>query len=225
VFPPGLDDLYKRMMQQMSESDDADTCRCVLASAAVLYRPVTICELITLVEQLKDVSSDVREVIDLCGSFMAVREDTVYFVHQSAKDFLFAKASNEVFPNGAKEIHRAIFSTSLAHLSRTLHRDMYSLVAPGSAIENVKPPHPDPLATSRYPCIYWIDHLHDSKPKSWANSVADLQMRAVYTFLREKYLYWLEGLSLCKSLGTGVVSITKLWLLLQVQHLETARLY
>jgi hypothetical protein len=225
VFPPGLDDLYKRMMQQMSESDDADTCRCVLASAAVLYRPVTICELITLVEQLKDVSSDVREVIDLCGSFLAVREDTVYFVHQSAKDFLFAKASNEVFPNGAEEIHRAIFSTSLAHLSRTLHRDMYSLVAPGSAIENVKPPHPDPLAASRYPCIYWIDHLHDSKPKSWANSVADLQMRAVYTFLREKYLYWLEGLSLCKSLGTGVVSITKLWLLLQVQHLETARLY
>jgi predicted protein tyrosine phosphatase len=216
VFPPGLDDLYKRMMQQMSESDDADTCRCVLASAAVLYRPVTIRELITLVEQLKDVSSDVREVIDLCGSFLAVREDTVYFVHQSAKDFLFAKASNEVFPNGAEEIHRAIFSTSLAHLSRTLHRDMYSLVAPGSAIENVKPPHPDPLAASRYPCIYWIDHLHDSKPKSWVNSVADLQMRAVYTFLREKYLYWLEGLSLCKSLGTGVVSITKVWLLLQV---------
>jgi hypothetical protein len=216
VFPPGLDDLYKRMMQQMSESDDADTCRCVLASAAVLYRPVTICELITLVEQLKDVSSDVREVIDLCGSFLAVREDTVYFVHQSAKDFLFAKASNEVFPNGAEEIHRAIFSTSLAHLSRTLHRDMYSLKAPGSAMENVKPPHPDPLAASRYPCIYWIDHLHDSKPKSWANSVADLQMRAVYNFLRKMYLYWLEGLSLCKSLGTGVVSITKLWLLMQV---------
>lgn len=27
VFPPGLDDLYRRMMQQMSESDDADICR------------------------------------------------------------------------------------------------------------------------------------------------------------------------------------------------------
>jgi hypothetical protein len=216
VFPPGLDDLYKRMMQQMSESDDADTCRCVLASTAVLYRPVTIRELVVLVEQLEDVSNNVREIIDLCGSFLTVREDTVYFVHQSAKDFLFAKASNKVFPNGAEEIHRAIFSTSLAHLSRTLHRDMYSLVAPGSAIENVKPPHPDPLAASRYPCIYWIDHLHDSKPKSWVNSVADLQMRAVYNFLREKYLYWLEGLSLCKSLGRGVVSITKVWLLLQV---------
>jgi hypothetical protein len=221
AFPPGLDDLYRRMMQQMSESDDADICRCVLASTAVLYRPVTIRELVALVEQLEDVSSDVREIINLCGSFLTVREDTVYFVHQSAKDFLLAKASYEVFPNGAEDVHRAIFSTSLAHLSRTLHRDMYSLKAIGSAVENVKPPHPDPLAASRYPCIYWIDHLHDSIPKSSVNTITDLQVTAVYNFLREKYLYWLEGLSLCRSLGTGVVSMTKLWLLVQVQHLET----
>ncbi|OAG12146.1 HET-domain-containing protein [Paraphaeosphaeria sporulosa] len=151
VFPPGLDDLYKRMMQQMSESDDADTCRCVLASTAVLYRPVTIHELVALIEQPEDVSNDMREIIDLCGSFLTVREDTVYFVHQSAKDFLLVKASNEVFPNGMEEIHRAIFSTSLAHLSSILHRDMYSLKALGSAVKNVKPPHPDPLAASHYP--------------------------------------------------------------------------
>jgi hypothetical protein len=213
--------LYRRMIQQMSESDDADICRCVLASTAVLYRPVTIRELVALVEQLEDVGSDVREIINLCGSFLTMREDTVYFVHQSAKDFLLAKASHEVFPNGAEDVHRAIFSTSLAHLSRTLHRDMYSLKAIGSAVENVKPPHPDPLAASRYPCIYWIDHLHDSIPKSSVNRITDLQVTAVYNFLREEYLYWLEGLSLCRSLGTGVVSMTKLWLLVQVQHLET----
>jgi hypothetical protein len=81
VFLPGLDNLYKRIMQQISELDDADTCCCVLALAAVLYRPVTIRELITLVEQLKDVSSNVQEVINLCGLFIAVREDTVYFVY------------------------------------------------------------------------------------------------------------------------------------------------
>jgi hypothetical protein len=216
VFPPGLDDLYKQMMQQMSKSDDADTCRCILASIAVLYRPVTIPELIALVEQLEDVSNDVREIINLCGLFITVREDTVYFVHQSAKDFLLIKASTEVFPNGTEEIHRVIFLTSLARLSGTLRRDMYNLKEPGYAVENAKLPHPDPLAASRYPCVYWIDHLHDSKPRSSANSVADFQMIAVYNFLRKKYLYWLEGLSLCKSLGRGVVSITKLGLLLQV---------
>jgi hypothetical protein len=42
LFPPGLDDLYKQMMLQMSKSADAEICRCVLASIAVLYRPITI---------------------------------------------------------------------------------------------------------------------------------------------------------------------------------------
>jgi hypothetical protein len=221
VFPPGLDDLYKRMMQQMSESDDAETCRYVLASTAVLYRPVAIPELVGLVEQLEDVVNDVREIIDLCGSFLTVREHTVYFVHQSAKDFLFAKAADEIFPHGVEDTHRTIFLTSLARLSGTLRRDMYSLKLPGCAVGNVKPPHADPLAASRYPCVYWIDHLYDSKLKSSADSVRDQQdIDMVYEFLKNKYLYWLEGLSLCNSIEKGVVSITKLCFLVQVGSTE-----
>ena len=220
LFPPGLDSLYKRMMDQISESNGAEICLQVLASTAILYRPVTISELIPLVEQLEDLVDDlesVREIIGLCGSFLTLREDTVYFVHQSAKDFLFAKAYNEVFPDGIEDVHRTIFSRSLAALSRTLRRDMYSLEAPGYPIENVKLPEVDSLAVSRYPCIYWIDHLCDSKPNSLANRVGDLQvLGAVDEFLRKRYLYWLEGLSLCRGVEKGIVSITKLWSLVQV---------
>ncbi|KAF2628723.1 hypothetical protein BU25DRAFT_439225 [Macroventuria anomochaeta] len=218
-IPPGLDPLYQRMMHRISESDDAEICRCVLASAAVLYRPVAIPELVAIVEQLKDFANDlesVREIIGLCGSFLTLREDTVYFVHQSAKDFLFAKAYGEAFPDGTEAVHRMIFSRSRATLSRTLCRDIYSLEAPGYPIENVKPPEPDPLAVSRYPCVYWIDHLYKSKPKSSENSVDNLQVPDVVDeFLRKKYLYWLEGLSLCKSVEKSVVSMTKLWSLVQ----------
>jgi hypothetical protein len=221
VFPRGLDELYKRMMQQMSESDDADTCRCVLASTAVLYRPVSVRELVALVEQLEDVSYDVREIIDLCGSFLTVREDTVYFVHQSAKDFLFEKASNEVFPDGTEDFHRAIFLKSLANLSRTLHRDMYSLKAPGSPAENVQAPELDPLAASRYSCVYWIDHLCDSNSRFLAAYVGYRPDNdTVKRFLREKYLYWLEALSLCRSMSKGVLSIAKLQSLFQVCQRE-----
>jgi hypothetical protein len=222
LFPPGLDALYERMMQQMSKSDDAEICRCVLASTAILYRPVTISELVALVEQLEDVGDDVREIISLCGSFLTLREDTVYFVHQSAKDFLFAKASSKVFPDGAEDVHRLVFSKSLTILSGILHRDMYGLKALGSSIEDVEPPNSDPLAASRYPCIYWIDHLCDSRPTSWTEGVRDVQVSAVSVFLQKKYLYWLEGLSLCKSVGRGVVSMTKLWSLVQVSPLESA---
>jgi hypothetical protein len=221
-IPPGLDPLYKRMMHQISELDDAEICRCVLASTAILYRPVTILELVALVEQLNDFVNDlesVREIVSFCGSFLTLREDTVYFVHQSAKDFLFTKAHNEAFPDGTEAAHQMIFLRSLAILSRTLHKDMYSLKALGYPFKNVKPPNPDPLAVSRYPCVYWIDHLYDSKPKSSENSVSDLQIAEVVAeFLRKKYLYWLEGLSLCRNVGKGVVSMTKLWSLVQVSR-------
>jgi archaellum biogenesis ATPase FlaH len=224
VFPPGLDDLYKRMMHQMSQSDDAETCRCVLALTAILYRPVTISELVALVEQLKDLDNLelVREIVGFCGSFLTLREDTVYFVHQSAKDFLFAQARHEVFPDGSEAVHRMIFLRSLAILSETLCRDMFSLEAPGYPIENVQPSEADPLAVSRYPCISWIDHLCDSKPNSLAYRAGNLQvLGAIDEFLRNKFLYWLEGLSLCKSVGKGVISIEKLWSLVQVYHTRT----
>ncbi|KUJ15222.1 HET-domain-containing protein, partial [Mollisia scopiformis] len=219
LFPPGLDSLYKRMMHQIGESDSAEVCRQVLASAAILYRPATIPELIVLVEQLEDFVDDlesVREIISLCGSFLTLREDTVYFVHQSAKDFLFAKALDEVFPHGTKAAHQVIFSRSLAILSKTLHRDMYSLKALGFPVKDVKRPDLDPLAASRYPCIYWIDHLHDSKPRSSANNVQYLQVTGIVNeFIKKKYLYWLEGLSLCESVEKGIVSMTKLWSIVQ----------
>jgi hypothetical protein len=220
LFPPGLDALYQRMMHQVSGLDSADICQQVLASTAVLYRPVTISELVALVEPLDDFIDDLesmREIVGFCGSFLTLREDTVYFVHQSAKDFLCAKAFSKVFPNGTEAAHRAIFSRSLAILSRKLHRDVYSLNASGVPINDVEPPDPDPLAASRYPCIYWVDHLCDSKPKSWANGVGDMQVTGVVdTFVRESFLYWLEGLSLCKSVAKGVVLMTKLWSLAQV---------
>jgi hypothetical protein len=225
-FPPGLDSLYKRMMHQTSESDGAEICRHILASTAILYRPVTISELVVLVEQLEDLDDleSVREIVGFCGSFLTLREDTVYFVHQSAKDFLIAKAYNETFPDGIEDVHRSIFSRSLAILSRTLHRDMYSLEAPGYPIENVKLPEADPLVVSGYPCVYWIDHLCDSNAKFLENSGGDLQVAEVLkVFLRKKYLYWLEGLSLCKSVGKGVVSMTKLWSLVRVSRLKHAR--
>jgi hypothetical protein len=225
-FPPGLDALYERMMQQISVSDYAELCKQIIASNTVLYRPVKVQELVALVEQLHDFVDDlesVREIISLCGSFLTLREDTVYFVHQSAKDFIVAKASDEVFPGGTEECHREIFSKSITLLLQTLHRDMYSLKEPGLPIENVTQPEPDPLSMLRYPCVYWIDHLYDSKPNFSTNNSCDLQVRSVVDeFLRKKFLYWLEGISLCKTLGRGVVSIAKLWSLVQVWHPKNA---
>jgi hypothetical protein len=92
---------------------------------------------------------------------------------------------------------------------------MYGLDAPGFPIDKVNQPDPDPLAAVRYSCVYWADHLSDSD--SCGKHLEDLQDGgAVDTFLRKKYLYWLEALSLLKSMSQGVLSMAKLEGLLQV---------
>lgn len=220
-FPPGLDSLYERMLPSKTESDSADMCLRVLAVVAVLYQPVTVTELVVLTKQLARLASDlgsVRKIISLCGSFLTLRNDTVYFVHQSAKDFLVTKALNKVFPAGTDCVHQDIFAKSLTVLHKTLHRDVYNLRAPGYPIGDVRPPLPDPLAVSRYACVYWIDHFCDSKCNSPADSATIQEdIQTVYAFLRQKYLYWLEALSLCSSTARGIVSMTRLWHLVQVQ--------
>jgi hypothetical protein len=219
-FPPGLDSLYERMMQQISKSDDAELCKQMLASIALVYQPITLEELAALVEQLEDIADDpesIREIIGVCGSFLTLREDTIYFVHQSAKDFLLTSAAKEVFTFGKEHVHYTIFVRSLEILSRTLQRDMYGLEALGYPIEDVKQPGSNPLVAVRYSCIYWVEHLCDSNLTTSAIHIDDLQNGGVVdVFLRNKYLYWLEALSLCKSMPKGVASMAKLRSIVQV---------
>jgi hypothetical protein len=219
TFPPGLDALYQRMMQQISQSDDAELCRQLLALVALVYRPITLPELVALAEQLEEIAdeSELREIIGLCGSFLTLQGETIYFVHQSAKDFLLTKAVAEVFPSGTEAVHHAIFARSLQAMAKTLRRDMYGLQELGFSIEDVKQPEPDPLASSRYSCVYWVEHLCKSDPVCSATYRQDIQDEgAVHAFLRESYLYWLEALSICISMAKGVLSIANLQLLVKV---------
>jgi hypothetical protein len=222
AFPAGLDCLYQRMMDQICNSNHADLCKRILSSTAIVYRPIKLKELTSLIEMLEDMSDDVeslREIVSLCGSFLTIREEIIYFVHQSAKDYLLAKAVHKIFPSGIREAHYVIFSRSLQVMSRTLRRDIYKLHTPGYPIERVVTPDPDPLATSRYSCTHWVDHLYDWNPNSCTNYRVDLQDGgAVDEFVRKTYLHWLEALSLCRNIWKGVLSMAKLESLVQVVH-------
>jgi hypothetical protein len=214
------------MMKQIGHSEDAEFCKQILAVATIVRRPVSLDELASLVEMPDDVSDDLgslEEIVKLCGSFLTLREKTVYFVHQSAKDFLLGKASDKasnkasqeafdwVFPFGTESVHHFVFSRSLDVMSTTLRRDIYGLGAPGFPVDNVRVPDPDPLARVRYSCLYWVDHLCDSVPGTNTKR-DDLQQddTVVYTFLKTKYLYWLEALSLQRAMPEGVIAIRQL---------------
>ena len=227
--PVGLHQLYDRMAGQIQQlgKRNAEMCRLLLSIVSVAYRPLNLAELgglCTLPGPVSMLTKNTRTLVAMCGSFLTIRDDQVYLIHQSAKDYLSDEARAAVFgPKG--EIHYTIFLQSLEIMFSTLKRDMYGLGAPGYPIDEVTTPATDPLATARYSCVYWIDHLYDSKATSLVSKVNSLQASGVVIdFFKKKYIYWLEGLSLCKSIGKGVVSIGKLWSLIQVWHTESVYL-
>ncbi|KAK1837820.1 nwd1 protein, partial [Colletotrichum chrysophilum] len=216
MFPPGLEPLYGRMIKDISRSIDANLCKEILAIVSVVYRPVTLQELLCVVESpnlFGNNLEDLKEVIRSCGSFLTLRGGTIYFVHQSAKDFLLNKAYSafdQIFPDGIAHQHHIIFSRSLEMLSKTLRRDIYKLRNPGSSIEDMSPPNPDPLASLKYSSTHWVDHLEHSNPADSLTCVDLQDNNGVHTFLKCHYIHWLEAQSLLKGMPQAVLAMQKL---------------
>nr|XP_036580708.1 beta transducin-like protein HET-D2Y [Colletotrichum truncatum]KAF6788703.1 beta transducin-like protein HET-D2Y [Colletotrichum truncatum] len=223
TFPPGLDSMYKRMMGHINLSDDASLCKKILGIVSAVYKPLTLAELTSLIEFPEEFPADLEsleEVINLCGSFITIQYGTIYFVHQSAKDFLLQRASTDIHPCGIEQEHRVISTRSLQAMTKLLQRDIYNLQAPGFPIDEVKVPIPDPLAPVRYSCVHWIDHLVEGSSAT-GSSVNGSEL--VYEFLRQNYLSWIEAVtvSLMRGLSKGIFQMTRMAYLTQTQRRVT----
>ena len=209
-MPSDLTALYARMLEQIGKLTRRDPIYCmrVLGTSALAYRPFHVLELAAALPQdFPGKQKDLENIINLCGSFLTIRDKTVYFIHQSAKDFLIAHPL--IFPRGKTEIHRTIVSRSLQLMDDKLHRDMYMQRHPGILIDQVKSVEPDPLAQIRYACAYWIDHVCE----------IDINLRdtthlhddgEIHTFFKDRFLYWLEALSLMRHMWSGATMIRTL---------------
>ncbi|KAJ2978655.1 hypothetical protein NUW58_g7431 [Xylaria curta] len=214
-FPSGLNSLYGRMAMQFLAGEDAEMCRQVLAVQALACRPLRLTELLPHIETPKGfprTAIRLKEVIELCGSFLTVRDGTVYFVHQSAKDYLIEHKSDSIFPLGNLSEHHTIAIQLIQELSRALQENIYKLPSPGFRIDSIDVPNPDPLDGVRYACVYWADHLENAKHMG----EQDLEDGGlVHRFLEKHLLHWLEALSLLRNLGSGIEALTKVLSLLQ----------
>jgi hypothetical protein len=220
-MPSELEPLYDRMLRQVQQLQrkDPEFCRLVLFTMTLAYRPLYLLELGVLSDLPEQISTNldkVMKVVNKCGSFLTVRENRTYFIHQSAKDFLLGKAFDRIFPSGKAEVNYIMFSRSREVMSRTLQRDIYTLHAPGFPIDKVEPPVPDPLAVAQYSCLYWVDHLLRCDREDTVNDLKN--GGSVYQFLSTSYIYWLEALSLMKSLPDSIIMILKLENQLQVSY-------
>jgi hypothetical protein len=217
--PAGLEQLYDRMIVQIQQlkRKNVEICQLLLSTAVVAYRPLYLVEMATLRGfQGSAIADTVKTIIAMCGSFLTVRKEQIYFVHQSAKDYLSSKMQAAVLPSRS-EIDHDVFAQSLKIMSSILKRDMYNLVDPGLHVDEVKVPTPDPLATARYSCVHWVDHLHNSVLSGRTHYTESLQEnKAVHVFLEKYFIYWLEAIGLCRSTSAGILSMNKLTELVQV---------
>ena len=225
-LPPGLEPLYHRMMQDilLNDREDGQLCFQILRSICEVFRPLSLEELATTaglpVELLKP--NYLLDLIGRCSSFVTVRQGNIYFIHQSAKDYLTTSGAEKLFSNGIHEEHGVLIGRSFTAMSKTLQRDMCNLRYPGSQAHTAT--IGDQLRAIRYICCFWVDHL----VKYFDGNLIDGLFHKDYVedggpvrqFLLEHLLHWLEAFSLFGEYNKGVRAILSLESLIPVSHLR-----
>ncbi|KAF0320282.1 nacht and wd domain protein [Colletotrichum asianum] len=205
--PSGLDELYKRMIDGVSESMDAKLCKDILAVTSVLQRPLSMKELFPILESGHDPES-LEQAIGSCGCFLHLQNDFVYFVHQSAQDFLHNQELESfeiIFPRGLKDMQQTVSSRLLDVISKVLNRNIYNLEGPGVLKKDIVRPQTDPLASSGYCCLHWAHHVMKT---DLAATMKDHGL--VHKFLLNSFLHWIEAMALLNSMGEAIQAVQTL---------------
>lgn len=204
-IPPGLSALYDHMMVRISRKDAKDQQRCkdVLVAAHLAYRPLSLDELTILAGLRPEMT---QTIVDLCGSFLTTNGETVSLIHQSAKDYLDANCTR-VHHGGTVQGHAVICKRSIKAMSSVLERNMYNLDYSSKPQDAATDQHRR-LSSIGYSCVFWVDHLYSGdRPDRKAALAEDGE---VIMFLKQKFLYWLESLSLLGAVPDGLRAIQKL---------------
>jgi len=217
TFPEGLEPLYSRMMDQLQNNKRKKAvqfCLKILCIVTLAFRPLQLNE-IGVIAGLEDLYSDVQALQDLlnsCGSFLTLREEVVYFVHQSAKDYFTIGKGLGIFLSNLTEAHAEIAYRLLQLLDMTLRRDICNLQKPGALLNESKSSvNQEPLTYIRYACCYWVQHLQEGETRSQDNDY-------VHKFLQKHFLHWLEALSLMGNLSNGAVLVKALEAMVTVSN-------
>jgi WD40 repeat protein len=212
-IPSGLSELYGHIMTKIKKGQrkDPEYCRKVLTATCLAYRRLSLDELVCLTNFPGKRIEDMESIVRKCGSFLTITRGEVSLIHQSAKDYLLSEVG--ILPAMPIEAHRELVLSSIKSMSEKLKRDNYGLRHPGFSIDKVQRPDPDPLASIRYACEYWVDHLCGGGNDP-SIAMGDLSYQEyfsdkarVHQFLRQHLLHWFEALSLIGKISKGIIGL------------------
>ncbi|CAH0034085.1 unnamed protein product [Clonostachys rhizophaga] len=203
-IPAGLEKLYVRMLEQVFSSINSTLCKQLLATVSIAARPLSFRELPAFIHELEPFSNEqIEEFIGECGSFLCARANNVYFVHQSAQDFLVGP-EGRVFRSTIQGHHLEIFRQSITAM-QALKRNMYEVSSPGKLIEEISLDKNSPFYSIKYCCLHWVDYLELAGHERQAQD-DDLAR----TFFTTKVLCWMEALCFHGYATEGISMIQKL---------------
>nr|WNZ75734.1 hypothetical protein [Trichoderma harzianum] len=209
--PKDLENLYGLILDRWEKlgQKGREVCQVLLSIVITAKRPLRLEELLIFINShWKDAKNnkstyelrDIQDMTKTCGSILSIRDDTVYFIHQSAKDYIMENAAHRIFP--IQRQHYKMFEASLDAMSNVLEYNIYGLEDPAIHIDDVplKDIGSDPLVSIRYCCVFWVEHLvsgYHSERFEYNKYLNDNER--LHNFLMKKFLCWIESLSLIRS--------------------------
>jgi NACHT domain len=218
-----LDELYKEVLGGYFKGQEArDFFRSVVGQLITSIEPLTIRSLITLRQHASDnehSDAAVTGLLHRLGSLLSNVNSSdnslpIIPLHASFRDFLTNEDKSGDFYVGIRDAHHQLARSCLNLLLDSVDGLKFNICEletsylANNDVEdlNTRVDQHIPPALS-YACRFWDDHLKHTDYK------ADL-LRNVETLIREKFLFWLEALSLTRNIGLAPLAFATLnmWL-------------
>lgn len=197
----------------------------VLGFLAVLFEPVSVSSLGVLVSLPKETLDELLRQLNSIVSVPQDEKSPLGLVHLSFRDFILNEERSRQLQFRIEEtaMHRKALQRCLDIMSSELCQDICKVILPAKPasevprcqIEQNIPQH------LRYACRYWIDHLAKlDRDGRLENELQDTG--EIHTFLKERFLYWLEAMSFIGETPTTITIINKLQAMINVGFLSVA---
>lgn len=215
LIPSGLSELYGHMMTRIEEGlfGDPQYCKTILVIIIFAHRPLSLSELAVLAGLQPETDPESQTIVAKCGSFLTIDKETVYLIHQSAKEYLETNYKSRLQQSGATQGHIDISRRSIDAMSKRLKKNIFNFPHVGFNAKDVLIPSPDSLEGLRYCCVYWVQHLQQSDTQIHDND-------QVHQFLKVNLLHWLEALSWMGKISEGILAILLLEAQIQVSFVS-----
>jgi hypothetical protein len=205
-----LDDLYEEVLAGYFKDEEArDLFRSVVGQLIASIEPLTIRSLITLRQHAsydKDSDATVTGILSRLSSLLSNVNSShknlpIIPLHTSFRDFLINKDKSGDFYIGVCDVHHHLAHSCLNLLLDPLDGLKFNICKLETSylanddVEdlNTRVDRHIPPALL-YACRFWAGHLKHADFKT------DL-FRKVETLFKEKFLFWLEALSLTRNIG------------------------